>query len=672
MVAGCVDGQRNGTWAPLAVARDGGSMGAMPNDPGLLPLLLWSAQLLLVAAAGARLAARLLPAAPVAVRVLAAVLLAEAIAATAVLLLGFAGLLRPSALAGMVAALALPCLLLPAKVLAPRAAESPPAGWLARLALGAAVAAAALFAARLLPHTPIDADSMWYHLPMVARWQQTGSLDVDPQLPLLARGYPGFRQSLLLFLSLPLQREHAALLGLVELPALALAVAAVAADRGAARPLAWTLAAVVPTVPGVQQAAAAQGNDLTLALAVTLAILFVGRWRRGGSSADALCAGLALGAAAATKYSGPVYALAVLLASRPWLPRGRGLVAASALLLAAPWYLRNLVQLGNPLFPAPVAVFGRELFPGILPPGFFESLGFDLGAVAAHGSWFLAEFGAVLPLALLLPLAIAVAPRARAAAGVAAPAEAVPRLDLLLLPPLFFVLFLLQPFNRFRYEPHYNLRYLLPWFAAALAAMAVALPRRARPALGVVLAAIAVQQAVASAGWVVAAVGAAAGVGAGRLPRPQWRWRWQPAALLLALPALALGGGAVDRWRARLCAHPYYGYPHSAEPGWGEVMAWVHRHVSGSRVLLHGSGYFFPLYGERLDNEVAVLPEGAGADEVLRAAVDGGFDYLVLVPVRQDAAAPRPALTDELLRRSPSLPVAHAAAGGAVLALRRR
>ena len=93
-----------------------------------------------------------------------------------------------------------------------------------------------------------------------------------------------------------------------------------------------------------------------LAFAVALAAWNLAAFVRSGDRAAVTLAGLFAGSAAGMKYVGLFVLLAATVALVLFARRRLGLVplalfAAPAALVALPWYVKNLVQTGNPLFP---------------------------------------------------------------------------------------------------------------------------------------------------------------------------------------------------------------------------------------------------------------------------------------------------------------------------------
>ena len=106
--------------------------------------------------------------------------------------------------------------------------------------------------------------------------------------------------------------------------------------------------------------------DATLALFVSASFYAWERWSRDGDRHWLWLAGVFVGLAAGTKYLGLFFlaALAALTARRA-LERRAGLrppatLAAAALALLAPWYLRIMYHTGSPIFPFYAPIFGAS------------------------------------------------------------------------------------------------------------------------------------------------------------------------------------------------------------------------------------------------------------------------------------------------------------------------
>jgi len=110
------------------------------------------------------------------------------------------------------------------------------------------------------------------------------------------------------------------------------------------------------------------GSDLPVVLYAALAVGAFLDWAEGGDAADVRRAGLMAGLAGGSKLLGLLMPALIGLALlgfllRRTLPRGHavGLIvgfALPALLAASPCYIRNTVEMGNPIFPYGYHVFG--------------------------------------------------------------------------------------------------------------------------------------------------------------------------------------------------------------------------------------------------------------------------------------------------------------------------
>jgi hypothetical protein len=391
-----------------------------------------------------------------------------------------------------------------------------------------------------------------------------------------------------------------------------LAVAAIARRLGLSYRLA-ALAAVLfaslhQVLPSLMISA---GNDhsasfFTLA-AVDAGLALVRRPRTGA----AVTAGAALGLLLATKYIGVLYAPVVLLVlGLMWLVEQRkdvrltarllGLLIAALAVTAGYTYLRNAVTTGNPIFPAPVRLFGIEIFPG------WESADItnrdDSAEFQIHVWHFLTQrrdlFGpffpfTLLPAALLAPL-VALWKRKWVTALVYS------------LPILFFLEFL------FLMHDHRDIRYFVP--AIALAAVAFAwLTDWAGPRtlpLRILLLALVTWQAVRRQGMKddlreILLTLVLFGLGAlverawrKERPVPFPRWRWAMAAVITAvlIAAWPLGWLVETYQELKLAEKPAaFAMDSLAGPG-------------GARIAYVGLNQPYLFFGRRLQNDVQIVP----------------------------------------------------------------
>jgi hypothetical protein len=645
------------------------------------------------AASATRFAGALLPGATLDLRLCAAALIGTCSASASVAWLGTLRVLDLPALAAATACLGALAARLPRErwlaAGALRVADRP-ARRLVLAALAVFGCGFALFAVNLARYTVKDSDSMWYHLPMVAEWLRSGSIAPSETIPLIARAYPGFRQAVLAFLTAPVGNEHLALLAGFELPFFFVALFAAARRAGASASVAACVACYGTTTPIVLRAAGTtQGTDVLLAILLVCAFLFTREFFARRDARAGLLAGLGLGALAAVKFSGPMYALLVLgILSAEQLLRARGRpagerapgvrawlgLAAGSLAIAAPWYGRNLALYGNPLYPAQVL-----WFPGPLGREFFAptTLGRNVLPLIEHWREFLMSHGVLGP----APAGDADRARVRAPAGAthlerglrAARAAAA-----------CFVAFLHQPYNVPYYSPFYNMRYLIAWFAIALVSCVYALR-------GPWLAPLFLIGAVYTGRAVDRSARGDRRRARARLDRtrarvaPPTRGARRAGA---AGPARA-GGRRAVRGAARLdraadgCARALAVLARLRLPRFaqrlrlGELSRFVHAEISGRTVGVHGSDSFFPFYGDRFTNRVERIEGTPATADVLRWIQARGVEFLVCLAPQIDRTGAKEfafgeSLGTRLLRERPGLfALVRESGGSQVLRVRR-
>jgi hypothetical protein len=300
-----------------------------------------------------------------------------ALAAHLLLLLGFAGWLRP-----------LPVLLLGAGIHVAgfsvwrelwadlREALGRPR-WLWPVLL---LAIAPLVVLALYPPTAFDATL--YHLPFARAFAESGGVPA-----LWDRRFPVFPQANeILFAAVMLFGRDVAAHG-VQLFATLLTAAVLAAWGREAfpsyKPAGWLAAAVFLGNPIVVHLAANAHVEAGLTLVVTAALYALRRWLRTGGKGWLALSGLFGATAADVKYLGLFFlgiaGLTVLLAGgrpRSAMERLRdgGLFGAVALAFMAPWYLRIYVHTGNPIFPYLPRIFGGSLWESLPYPQPYDPL----------------------------------------------------------------------------------------------------------------------------------------------------------------------------------------------------------------------------------------------------------------------------------------------------------
>jgi hypothetical protein len=259
------------------------------------------------------------------------------------------------------------------------------AGGPGALVLLAVLGALAWQTARGLLLPPLSWDSLTYHMTIAARWVQDGGYSPMPFPDALwdYGHYPNGGELIAAFLLLPFHSDLLA--NCTALPFLLLAGAATCAlarELGAGLRDALLLAAVVMVSPPLFAYVTTQYVDVQVTAEALAAALFLVRSLRTGASGDRLLAFAAVGLAAGTKQSalalcavGTVVLIGSALRRRSWTGVPASLLAMIA--VSAPWYLRNWIETGNPLFPFAVTIGGRELLAGSIYrsaslPGFTE------------------------------------------------------------------------------------------------------------------------------------------------------------------------------------------------------------------------------------------------------------------------------------------------------------
>jgi hypothetical protein len=212
-------------------------------------------------------------------------------------------------------------------------------------------------------------DALTYHLAVPERYLHANGIFLTPfsfytALPLSTE--------MLYLLALGLDSETAARLMHFEFGALCL-LTTYALGRRVSRRAALLAPLLLLADPLFSWELTVAYSDLTLAFYALLAVSCLDDWRSAHRSVSLVSCGVFAGAAMAARYQGGfVVAAAVLLALLAPGPhraiekvRGAVLIAATSLLVASPWLLRNLVLTGNPVAPMLQGVFyqsGHEYF----------------------------------------------------------------------------------------------------------------------------------------------------------------------------------------------------------------------------------------------------------------------------------------------------------------------
>jgi len=238
------------------------------------------------------------------------------------------------------------------------------AEWLALLAIAVPVFTGLV--GTLAPSTTSDWDTIAYHLAVPKIWLHAGQ--IQPITFIHHSNFPGSIDLLYLWGLAYGGQAGAKAFTFVAFLLGVLAVFGLARGRYGAKPGCWATAAFA-SVPVVVWETGTGYIDVVHGLYAGLGpwVLFSGV--EAGRKGEILVGGTLLGFAAGTKYTGLQAliaigaVLAVLLVVRPnlrSLSKPIAGAAALAIVLAAPWYVRNTIWTGNPVFPFFYERFGGK------------------------------------------------------------------------------------------------------------------------------------------------------------------------------------------------------------------------------------------------------------------------------------------------------------------------
>lgn len=243
-------------------------------------------------------------------------------------------------------------------------ASSPPWTRLGVLLLGVAIALLSMSALLSFSRPPTSYDALGYHGPLAVYLWRDGNLGawLDRQLGEWPLAHPGTAEIWFGLLRLA-AGEHAANLGQLPLALLgACSVYVFALRTGVGQSAAMLAVPAFLMAPIVVLQSGVQLNDLTAGALIMAAVGLVAfpaeQWSRGRLA----LVGLALGLAVTTKLSVLPAAVgvggAILAAAGPKRWQAVTALGAGFFLAAAPWWSRNLVLFGNPIYPARIPFIG--------------------------------------------------------------------------------------------------------------------------------------------------------------------------------------------------------------------------------------------------------------------------------------------------------------------------
>ncbi len=227
-------------------------------------------------------------------------------------------------------------------------------------AIGALLAFAVAFAVSRAPFTLYD--SLSYHLFFAGRWVQDRAISIIPTpFSDVAQAYaPANGELFLAWLMLPLHSDAIARMGQLPFAIFAAAALYAIARRLGAEPAKaiYPAAFLLFARPIVEQMIGANVDLICAALflaSVYLIVIAVDRDRRR----DWVLCGVSVGLYCGTKYLALVYVpVLVALACARGLPRRLVWAAPGIAAFAMPWYVRNWMVAGSPIYPSSLTIAG--------------------------------------------------------------------------------------------------------------------------------------------------------------------------------------------------------------------------------------------------------------------------------------------------------------------------
>ena len=230
---------------------------------------------------------------------------------------------------------------------------------------------------RGLRSPPLSWDSLEYHAFFPARWVQLGSLApfAAPGGMDTCRAHPINGELLVAWVMLPFHGDL--FVNLVSIPAMllaAVALYAMARRLGAGPAVALWAPVVFCFSPPMWSLVTTQYSDILGVETTISGLLFLLRYISAWRRCDLFLAAAGFGLCAGTKHGGLLAAVLccgslviVKIACRRVRPRNLALLGSAMLVAAATGgyqYIRNWIELGNPVYPAGISLGGLVLFEG--------------------------------------------------------------------------------------------------------------------------------------------------------------------------------------------------------------------------------------------------------------------------------------------------------------------
>jgi hypothetical protein len=492
---------------------------------------------------------------------------------------------------------------------------------IAAIAVGAAMFC--FVVAMGIGHSPLTAyDSLSYHLFFPARWIQQHALAIVPT-PFSdeAQAYqPAAGELFFAWLMLPFHGDLLARIGQVPFYALGACVTVMLARRAGAQPAhAAYGAAFFLIAPLIVEQATGANVDLICAVLFAASLALGMAAVESDARRDWFLWGLSAGLFFGSKYLALVYAPLLITVPLVRGIRTRAVWAAPGIAaLGLPWYLRNWIVAGSPIYPSSLAIGGLTIARGAFSHAALTRSAFHTNDLRVLALSAFHAFGPTL-LVLWLPVALFVA------------ASVIARRGWWPAGFLVAVTLLSAPLCWIGVPDNADARFLLPGVVPAMALFALAFT--ARPIWNAVVTGVywigmafvlkgaagglnvaapwfmdgwLTWQGVLRSEFVTAfAIATAVGAGVYALVRRS-AWRTAVMAMMGVAATVAMADGAEHWCPGTRCD---YVRVESLHIRMGEIYAWrwLEAHVSGAHVAYTGDNLPYALSGHRLQNTVSYV-----------------------------------------------------------------
>lgn len=228
---------------------------------------------------------------------------------------------------------------------------------------------------------PLEYDNLAYHLPFVAEWFNTGS--IMPHYYSAFAGplsyYPSNFELLDLYVTLPFGHDY--LVNFINYPFVILvgmAFYAILRRIKVKSLIGMAFTALFLAMPVIMRQIGVPLVDLMFTYTFLLSVYFLIAFLDQRKPTALIPLAFSIGLFAGTKYLGLVYGfplvLIVLIYFLKWFGNNKKLLIRYSLLFifftilgGGFWYIRNLLSIGNPIFPVELKVFGEEILMGYGP-----------------------------------------------------------------------------------------------------------------------------------------------------------------------------------------------------------------------------------------------------------------------------------------------------------------